>query len=64
VRSPFAALAERLRRRPAAERPRASASPTLPEDMDRGAPEFQRRLDEARERLRRDIPPPPDDDTR
>ncbi len=60
MRSPFAALAERLRRRPAAERPRASLS--LPEDMDRGAPEFQRRLDAARERLRRDIPPQPDED--
>ena len=27
------------------------------EDMDRGAEEMQRRLAEARERLRRDIPP-------
>jgi hypothetical protein len=29
--------------------------------MGKGAGEFQRRLDEARERLRRDVPPPPDD---
>ncbi len=62
MRSPFAALAERLRRRPAEERPRASASLSLPEDMDRGAPEFQRRLDEARERLRREIPAPSEEE--
>ena len=30
------------------------------EEMDRGAEEMQRRLAEARERLRRDIPPPPE----
>jgi hypothetical protein len=30
--------------------------------MARGAEDFQARLDEARERLRRDIPPPPPDE--
>jgi hypothetical protein len=31
---------------------------TLPETMAVGADQFQTRLDEARERLRREIPPP------
>ena len=56
LRSPFAVLAERFRRRPADEIPRA-AEP-LPAAMADGAEHFQARLDDARERLRRDIPPP------
>ena len=59
MRSPFAALAERFRRRPADERP--PAPQPLPAEMADGAHDFQARLDEARERLRRDIPPPPPD---
>jgi hypothetical protein len=59
LRSPFAALAERFRRRPAAERP--AAPEPLPERMADGAADFQARLDDARERLRRDIPPPGDE---
>jgi hypothetical protein len=59
LRSPFAALAERFRRRPAAERPAAPGP--LPRAMADGAADFQARLDTARERLRRDIPPPADD---
>ncbi len=59
MRSPLAALAERFRRRPAAERP--AAPEPLPRDMAVGAGEFQARVDSARERLRRDIPPPADD---
>ena len=58
--NPLAALAARFRRRPAAERP-AAAEP-LPPSMADGAAGFQARLDEARERLRRDIPPPADDE--
>ena len=58
MENPFAALAARLRRRPAAERP-AAPSP-LPETVADNAAAFQARLDDARERLRRDIPPPAD----
>jgi len=36
--------------------------PPLPDDMARGAAEMQRRLEDARERLKRDIAPPPDDE--
>ena len=60
MRSPLAALAERFRRRPASERP--PAPEPLPRTMALGSGQFQTRLDEARERLRRDIPPPPPDD--
>ncbi|HEX8120153.1 MAG TPA: hypothetical protein VF549_02700 [Solirubrobacteraceae bacterium] len=59
MRSPFAALAERFRRRPAGERP--PTPEPLPARMADGAADFQARLDDARERLRRDIPPPADD---
>ena len=57
MRGPLAALLERLRRRAGDDPP-----PTLPRTMALGADEFQTRLDEARERLKRDIPPPPDDE--
>jgi hypothetical protein len=60
VRGPLAALADRFRRRPASERP--AAREPLPRTMALGAEHFRTRLDEARERLRRDIPPPPPDD--
>ena len=60
MKGPLAALAERFRRRPAAERP--AAPEPLPEAMSDGAGAFQARLDEARERLRRDIPPPSDEE--
>ena len=59
MNNPLSALAARFRRSPAAERP--AAPEPLPASMADGAPEFQARLDEARERLRRDIPQPADD---
>jgi hypothetical protein len=59
LKGPLAALAERFRRRPAAERP--AAPEPLSAETARGAGEFQARLDEARDRLRRDIPPPVDE---
>ena len=55
MRSPLRAIVERLRGEP--ERPAP-----LPRTMALGAEDFQTRLDEARERLRRDIPPPDDGD--
>jgi hypothetical protein len=59
LRSPLAALAERLRRRrPGDPDAPATPSPPLPRTMALGAQEFRSRLDEARERLRREIPPP------
>ena len=56
VRSPLRAFVERLRGEPErkqGDRPLAC--------MADGAEEFQTRLDEARERLRREIPPPPEE---
>jgi hypothetical protein len=58
MRSPLALIAERFRRRP----PQRRETPPLPASMGDGAEDFQARLDSARERLRRDIPPPPDDE--
>ena len=52
--NPLAALLERLRR--------GDEAPRLPRTMALGADDFQSRLDEARERLKRDIPPPPDEE--
>jgi hypothetical protein len=60
VRGPLTALSERFRRRPEDER--GAPREALPRTMALGAEPFQTRLDEARERLRRDIPPPPADD--
>ena len=54
MRGPLGALLERLRGAPERE--------PLPPSMADGAGEFQARLDEARERLRREIPPPEDDE--
>jgi hypothetical protein len=56
----FGDLLARLRR--SGERDRPAAPAPLPPSMAAGADEFQARLDEARERLRRDIPPPDDDE--
>ena len=55
MRGPLGALLDRFRRAP--EQP-----PPLPRTMGLGAEEFQTRLEEARERLKRDIPPPPDEE--
>ena len=55
MRLPLTALLDRLRRP-------EPAAPPLPGSMPDRADDFQARLDEARERLRRDIPPPPDDE--
>ena len=52
--NPLAALLARLRG--------GEETPPLPPDMADGASDFQTRLDAARERLRRDIPPPEDDE--
>lgn len=60
MRGALAALADRFRRRPPSERPAAPES--LPASMSDGAGDFQSRLDEARERLRREIPPPADEE--
>ena len=49
----LADLLARLRRSP--------EPPPLPASMAEGAGAFHARLDEARERLRRDIPPPADE---
>jgi hypothetical protein len=57
LRGPLAALAERFRRPPPGERP--PPREPLPRTMALCAEPFQSRLDEARERLRREIPPPP-----
>ena len=60
-RGPFAALAGRLGLgRPA--RDEVAPPPPLPADMAAGAAELQARLDQALGRLKRDIPPPSDDD--
>ncbi len=48
-------LLARLRRSP-------EPPPSLPPSMADGAEDFQARLDDARERLKRDIPPPDDDE--
>ena len=60
MRGALAALADRFRRGPASERP--AAPEPLPASMAEGAGDFQSRLDEARERLRREIPPPAPDE--
>ena len=60
MRGPLAALTDRFRRRPEGERDEPREA--LPRTMALGADEFQTRLDEARERLKQDIPPPPDDE--
>jgi hypothetical protein len=57
---PFSGLLARLR--PPARTPPPPAAEPLPASVADGAESFQARLDEARERLRRDIPPPPPDD--
>ncbi len=64
MRGPLAALSDRFRRRPADERERErdATREALPRTMALGAEPFQSRLDEARERLRRDIPPPSDEE--
>jgi hypothetical protein len=64
VRGPLGtlgALAGRLMGR-SPDSPERPPAPALPEDMDRGAAELHARLEAARERLRREIPPPEDED--
>ena len=64
MRGPFAALAERFGRRRRDSDGGVAVPPPLPDDMAVGAAELQERLEQARDRLRRDIPPQPDDDPR
>ncbi len=62
MRGPLAALSDRFgKRRRVTAAPPGGRAP-LPPDMARGAAELQARLEEARSRLKRDIPPPPPDE--
>ena len=63
MRGPLGRLSSRFgkRRLPSEPAPAVAKAPPLPGDMDRGAAEMQRRLEQARVRLKDAIPPQPDD---